>query len=315
MKKRNLYKPLLWTILLAFLVINAIAFFHAYKFTHFDTSGSSERRSATELSFTQKLGMLLFGVDLPRPTNKTIPSQAYETIKLQSNKEIECWYIPIDSAKGTVILFHGYGGEKSSMLDKAEVFQQLGYNTLLADFMGAGGSEGVQTTIGFKEAIQVKTCIDYLKKRGEQNIVLFGTSLGATAIMKAMKDYQPETKALLLECPFGTMLQTVKNRFSIMDVPSFPMAHLLVFWGGAQNGFNAFAHNPTEYAKVITTPTLLLYGEKDDRVTIAETHAIFTNLAGPKKLVTYPLAGHENYLNKYEADWTNEVAQFLKENE
>lgn len=29
------------------------------------------------------------------------------------------------------------------------------------------------------------------------------------------------------------------------------MANLLVFWGGVQNDFNAFKHNPTDYAKNI----------------------------------------------------------------
>jgi uncharacterized protein len=311
MNKKRMYKRLLWVLLLAFVFVNAIAFFHAYKFTHFDASAARRIENATELSFGQKLGLLLTGADMPRPLNRAQPDRPYETIKLQSNKAIESWYIPTDSSKGTVALFHGYGGEKSTMLDKADVFRQLGYNTLVVDFMGAGGSEGVQTTIGFMEAQQVRTCVDYLKKRGEQNIILFGTSMGAAAIMKAMDDEALPVRALILECPFGTMLQTVKNRFVMMGVPSFPMAHLLVFWGGAQNGFNAFAHNPTEYAKDITCPTLLLYGEKDDRVTAEETHEVFTNLAGPKKLVTYPLAGHENYLNKYKGQWTGNVVQFL----
>jgi pimeloyl-ACP methyl ester carboxylesterase len=103
----------------------------------------------------------------------------------------------------------------------------------------------------------------------------------------------------------------VKNRFRMMGVPAFPMAHLLVFWGGVQNGFNAYGHNPRDYAKSITTPTLLLYGEKDDRVTTKETAEIFAHLAGPRQLVTYPLAGHENYLNKYGVQWTADVARFL----
>lgn len=312
MKKRTLYKRLFWAMLLVVLLLNAVAFFHAYKFTHFDASPTAHKKKTSERSVGDKLGMLLFGADLPRPGNKATPQHPFETLRLKSNKEIECWYLPADSAKGTVVLLHGYGGEKSSMLDKADVFHQLGYNTLLADFMGAGGSEGVQTTIGYKEAAQVATCVDYLRQRGEQNIILFGTSMGAAAVMKAMNDHPLEVRALILECPFGTMLQTVKNRFRMMGVPSFPMAHLLVFWGGVQNGFNAYAHNPTDYAKRITKPTLVLYGEKDDRVTMEETREVYVHLAGRKKLITYPLAGHENYLNKYEVEWTADVARFLK---
>jgi alpha-beta hydrolase superfamily lysophospholipase len=201
------------------------------------------------------------------------------------------------------------------MLDKADIFLDLGYNTLLVDFMGSGGSEGNQTTIGFDEAEEVKTAFDYLKDKGEKNIVLFGTSMGAVAIMKAQKDYHLNANLVILECPFGTMLETVQARFSSMKVPSFPMANLLVFWGGVQNGFNAFKHNPVDYAKQITCPVLLLSGEKDDRVSLKEINGIFNNLAGKKKLTTYPLAGHENYLKKYKDEWTSDITTFINENE
>jgi alpha-beta hydrolase superfamily lysophospholipase len=311
MTSRLFFKRFLWFLLLLIFCINVVALFHAYKLTHFDATATRKIENAYGLSTADKLGLVLTGADMPRPKNKTWPARPYQTVRLKSNKAIECWYIPRDSAKGTVALFHGYGGEKSGMLDKAEVFRQLGYNTLLVDFMGAGGSEGVQTTIGYKEAQQVKTCVDYLLQKGEKNIVLFGTSMGAAAVMKAMDDHSLPVRSLVLECPFSSMLQTVKNRFAMMGAPSFPLAHVLVFWGGAQNGFNAFAHNPAEYAKDITTPTLLLWGEKDDRVKRQETAEIFQRLAGPKKLVTYPEAGHENYLSKYKEQWTGDVAQFL----
>lgn len=91
-------------------------------------------------------------------------------VKLQSNKSIECWHIKTYSSKGTVILFHGYGGQKSSLIEKSDEFIKQGYSTLLVDFMGSGGSEGNQTTIGFKEAVEVKTCFDYLTKSGEKNL-------------------------------------------------------------------------------------------------------------------------------------------------
>lgn len=310
-RKRSL-KKFLWLLLVLLLCVNAVAFFHAYKFTHFDASATGRITSASGLSLGQKLSMLFTGAPMPRPVNKAKPSGRYETIRLHSNKTIECWFVPTDSARGTVALFHGYGGEKSGMLDKAEVFRGLGYNTLLVDFMGAGGSEGVQTTIGYKEAQEVKTCVDYLKGRGEHNIILFGTSMGAAAIMKTMNDNVLPVRAVVLECPFSTMQQTVENRFAMVGVPSFPLAYLLMFWGGVQNGFNAFDHNPEAYARRIHCPTLLMWGEKDDRVKRFETTEIFDHLAGPKKLVTYPLAGHENYLVKYREQWSGDVAQFLK---
>ena len=153
------------------------------------------------------------------------------------------------------------------MLDKAEIFLSLGCNTMLVDFMGSGRSEGDQTTIGYFEAEEVKTAFDYLEKNGEKEIVLFGTSMGAVAIMKAIRDYSLAPSSIIVECPFGTMLHTAEARFKLLDVPSFPMAGLLVFWGGVQNNFNAFRHNPSEYAKAITCPNVLPHRRSSGLVT------------------------------------------------
>lgn len=309
--RKKWIKRSLWVLTSIFVLMNSMAIFHSYKLTHFADNTLKKTENPTKLSIGQKIKTLFFGVSNPRPENDCLPNQKYETIKLKSNKEIECWSIKSQKPIGTVIIFHGFGGDKSSMLDKSEIFLELGYNTFLVDFMGSGGSEGNQTTIGFLEAEQVKTSFNYLKNKGEKNILLFGTSMGAVAIMKAIHDFDLKPKSIILECPFGSMYETVCARFKTMNAPTFPMAGLLVFWGGVQNGFWAFGHNPTEYAKKIKCPTLLFYGAKDEKVSLKEIHTIFQNLKGKKKLRIYPNAGHENYLNDYKSEWIKDVNAFL----
>jgi uncharacterized protein len=304
---------ILWISLILFILMNIVAYFHAYKFTHFSLTETSKTGQPQKLSFTEKTMTILFGVNNPRPENKIIPDQPFETVKLKSNKQIECWLIKSKEHRGTVILFHGYGSDKSSMLGKATLLRDLGYNTLLVDFMGSGGSEGVQTTVGVLEALEVKTAFDFLDSSGERNILLLGTSMGAVAIMRAEAEFRLPAKALILECPFGTLLETVETRFRTMHIPVFPMAHLLVFWGGAQNAFNGFSHKPVQYAKSITCPTLLLYGEKDDKVSGKEIDEIYYNLQGPKKVKRYPLAGHGDYLVQYKTAWEEDIHSFLSD--
>lgn len=305
-------KRCIWGIVLLFALMNVVAFFHAYKFTHFTNDVVEKTKDPKKLSTADKISTLIFGVNNPRPKNDKQPSTPFETVKLKSNKEIECWSIKTENPKGTVVLFHGFSGQKSTMLDKANIFRELGYNTFIVDFMGSGGSEGNQTTIGFMEGEQVKTCFDYLTIQGEKNIYLFGTSMGAVAIMKCMNDYTIHPKGILIECPFGSMYQTVCARFKTMHAPTFPMAGLLVFWGGVQNGFWAFGHNPAEYAKNISCPTLLMSGGKDEKVSAEEINEIFSNLKGKKYLKTYEESGHENFLTKNETEWREDVKEFLK---
>lgn len=311
MNSRKIILRLIGLGLALFVLLNIIAIFHAYKFTHFADSNIEKTQNPNQLSLLSKVKTIAFGVNNPRPENSNWPKQPFETIELISNKKIECWRIQSSNPKGTVILFHGFGGHKSALLDKSDEFLKLGYNTMLIDFMGSGGSEGNQTTIGFFESEEVKTCYEYLLNKGEKNIILFGTSMGAVAILKAFHQYNITPSSIILECPYGTMYQTVCARFKSMNIPTFPMAGLLVFWGGIENNFWAFSHNPSQYAKSVTCPTLLLYGELDEKVSKMETNEIFNNLNGLKELKIYPNAGHENYLNKHNKEWVSDIAFFL----
>ena len=309
--KKKYFKRLVYLFLVGFICMNIISFFHAYKFTHFADNNIQKTKIPDKLNATEKMTTLLFGVNNPRPSNKELPQQHYETVMLQSNKKIECWFIKKDSSKGTIIIFHGYSGNKSTMLDKSNEFIKLGYNTLLVDFMGSGGSEGNQTTVGFKEAEEVKTAYEYVSKQGEKKVYLFGTSMGAVAILKAIHDYHLNPAGIIIECPFGSMYKTTCARFKKMNAPCFPMAGLLLFWGGVINNFWALGHNPTEYAKDVHCPTLLLYGNKDESVSHEEIEEIYANMQGKKSLQTFANAGHENYLIKYKAEWMLAVCHFL----
>ena len=312
MKIHNLLRKIIRLMLIIFITINVMAFFHAYKFTHFSENNSEKTKSPEKLSSLEKVKTLFFGVNNPKPKNLKFPSQKYEVLKLESNKEIECWLIKNEKSKGTIILFHGYGGEKSSMIDKSNEFFKMGFSTLLVDFMGIGNSEGSQTTIGFKEAQEVKTVFDYITKTDEKNIYLFGTSMGSVAIMKCINDYDIKPKGIIIECPFGSMYQTVCARFNKMNAPTFPMAGILLFWGGIQNGFWGFSHNPTEYAKKIKCPTLLLYGENDKSVSRKEIDEIYSNLNGIKSINVYKETGHENYLIKNKIEWNKNTKEFIE---
>ncbi len=307
-------KKILWTTAILFALMNIVAGFHAYKFTHFSDAHSDKTKNPKQLGFVAKCQALLFGINNPRPTGSAQPTQPFETVYLQSSKKIECWHVKTPKSKGTVVIFHGFSGNKTSMIDKSDAFIALGYDTFLVDFIGTGGSEGNQTTIGYKEGQDVKTCLDYLKQQNAQNIIVFGTSMGAAAILKAAEAFEIQPAAMILECPFGSMYQTTCARFTQMGVPCFPMAGLLVFWGGLENGFWAFSHNPQDYARFVHCPTLLLYGEKDAEVSRAETDSIMANLAGAKVLKTYPNAGHENYLKQYRGEWLVDVSDFLVKN-
>ena len=77
-----------------FVLVNIITAFHAYKFTHFASIEGVKTKAPEELTVFEKIKTLIVGVNNIRPANKKVPRQKFETIKIQSNKEIECWFVP-----------------------------------------------------------------------------------------------------------------------------------------------------------------------------------------------------------------------------
>ncbi len=311
----KLGKIIRWGIFIGFIITNIIAYNHAYQFTHFVDPNKYKRTKRPEhLSLLEKVKVLFGGISVPKPVNKNRPDTLFEVIYIEGEEKLETWLIPVPDQKGIVVLFHGYASSKSDLLPYAKEFNNKGYSTLLVDFRGNGGSTGYTTTIGYKEGEDVKLVLEYMQKRfPRERMILFGASMGAAAIMKSVEAYDIQADKIILECPFGSLLTTSKKRFEVMGVPSFPLAEILLFYGGIQTGFNPFKHEPTEYAKAIKIPTLLMYGAKDARVTRAETDTIFKNLAGPKELVIFERAAHEIYLNDHREDWNKMVEEFLSD--
>jgi uncharacterized protein len=295
-----------------FFSINFIAAMHAYKFTHFDDTGRERTSKPEEIGILEAIKTVILGVKLPRPYNTSFPSQPFEKIYIQSNVMLECWKIHPDSSKGTVIIFHGYGGSKGGMIGQSDEFLKMGYSTILVDFMGAGGSEGNTCTIGYTEAENVKAIYDFISISTDKPIILFGTSMGAAAILRAVSRHGVHPSSIIVECPFGSMYKTTTARFQMMHIPSFPMGNLLVFWGGFLNQFWAFDHNPSEYAKHVKCPTLLLHGGKDQKVSQQEIDDIYQNLDCPKTKIKFDEAGHENYYLRFNNEWRGAIVNFLK---
>jgi alpha-beta hydrolase superfamily lysophospholipase len=215
-------------------------------------------------------------------------------------------------ARGTVILCHGYTSDKSRLRPEAEYFRQLGYAVFLLDFSGNGTSEGYQTTIGYREADDVVAAYAWVQARQPgAPVVLYGVSMGAVAILRAEGELGLRPTANIVECPYGSMVQTAQNRFVSMHLPPFPLANLLVFWGSVENAYWAFGLSAGEYARHVTIPTLLLWGTADPRVTRAETDTIFAHLAGPKTRVDFVGLGHEPYWHKYPQQWQETISRFL----
>jgi alpha-beta hydrolase superfamily lysophospholipase len=283
---------------------------------HFSTA---ERRtpSPQSLSVWQKVQVLICGVTVPRPENNRSPEDLGvpgEIVHCVSDDgvHLEGWLISARNPRGTVLLFHGYAASRSAVLEEARALHEMGFTVVLFDFRGSGGSEGNTTTLGYLEAKDVAAAVNHARERGlSRPLVLYGQSMGSAAILRSIAALNVKPDYVILESAFARMLGTVRNRFSLMGVPSFPTAELLVFWGGVQVGFSGFDHNPEEYARTCRCDVLLLHGADDRQALPAEGEAVCNNLQGTKKLVLFEGAGHTSLFGSNPQRWREVVGAFL----
>jgi len=306
--------------LIGFLLLNLMAYRHAWAMTHFVRQEKTRTEPPEHLSTWGKVKVLFTGVTIPRPENTRSPKDfglAFETAKFTGAKglELEAWRIPNEAARTVIVLFHGYASAKDSQLDTAAALHEMGCECWLVDFHGSGGSAGDTTSIGWDEGVDVAASFRFVKERaGGRKVILLGSSLGAASILRAVAQEGVQPDGLILECPFNSLLETTKNRFHAMHLPAFPLAHLLVFWGGRQFGFDGFAHNPAEYARAVHCPTLLMNGDSDARVTRANAQAVRDNLPKDSYFHIFADTGHESYLKKWPEEWREVAQSFLHPN-
>lgn len=302
--------------LLGFVGLNCLAYFHGRTMSRYATS--TDRTSSPEkLRALDKARVLLTGVTIPRPTNHRSPAHygmPFETVQFKGafGVKLQAWQVERAGAHGTIVMFHGHGAAKDSLLPAAEIFFKLGWNCALVDFHGSGGSGTNVTSLGWHEAEDVIHAVKYLVPDYiEEPVVLYGVSMGSAAVLRALHISKLEPDAVILELPYDRLLNAARQRFAAMHVPSWPAADLLLFYGGMHGGFDSFAMAPAEFARSVHCPTLLMNGEIDRRAPPRQALAVFKNLAGPKIHKQFRGLGHRNFSRHDPENWTATVSSFL----
>lgn len=307
-----------YVLLFVFLFFNIICAFQAYHFTRFDENAKSQ--DPKQMGIPDKTSAALFGV--PVPKSKVVDSLTIAhnnvTLTTEDGFKLASWELQHSttgsvSARGTIVMFHGHGSSRSGIIAEATEFYNLGWNVFMTDFRSHGESEGSECYVGYKEVRDVKAAYDHVAATGEKNIVLYGISMGAATVSKAMYDYPPiQPRKIILEMPFASMHEAVEGFVRTMKLPDEPLGTFLTFWGGTELGIWAFANKPEEYVKKISCPALLQWGRKDIRVTEKETDELFANLGSKqKKIVKYDGVAHESICKHSHEKWMQNITAFL----
>ena len=310
-KLRQYFLWIAWILLIQIVLANVSAAIYAYKFTHFYTNPPPYKPTKNIFAKTWKL---FTGPRIYKLLPDSVAPPGYVTIKLRTNNNlsIDGWYSKVDTTKGCIIFFHGITNNKTVLLKEADEFKSWGYNLLLIDFRAHGSSEGAKSSFGYKETDEVEKAFQFARLQGNKNIILYGSSLGSVVIMKAAAESKITPSAIIADMPFGSLRDHLKARASEVGFPSEPFAFLTTLWIGIENGYNGFNHQVYNYAKKINCPVLLQGGDRDMYVGEKEIKRIFQNLkVAHKKLVIYPGANHQSFLQYDPIYWQKNITGFL----
>lgn len=148
MRRSRLLRAVGGGLVLGLVALNVVAYRQAHGFTHFAPVGPR-----TRIGQLSAVEVLIDGPRVPRPENRRTPADiglAYERHVFRGGRGValEAWLVHRTDAHGTVVLFHGHAASKDSQLREARAFHGMGFNALLVDFYGSGGSDGSGTSIG-----------------------------------------------------------------------------------------------------------------------------------------------------------------------
>jgi fermentation-respiration switch protein FrsA (DUF1100 family) len=196
-------------------------------------------------------------------------------LKTDGDNVVNALHFKVPNPKGVVLFCHGNKGNLTKWGDRVAYFLEFNYEVLVFDYRNYGKSTGsFNETNMYNDGL---TVYNHLKKSfNEENIVVYGFSLGSTFATKIAANNSP--KELVLEAPFYNFKKAAKYKFKF--VPTF----LLKYQFRTDNDiFN------------VTSPITIFHGNKDKTTSFKQSKLLLgLNTLTQNKFVVIDGATHHD---------------------
>jgi fermentation-respiration switch protein FrsA (DUF1100 family) len=222
------------------------------------------------------------------------------------------WFIPPKN-HAVVIFVHGLGGNRSGLLDDAQMVVSHGYGALLFDLRNSGESSGALTTLGLLEANDVRSAVRFVEGQLESRpkIALFGHSMGAAASLLAGEEAGAD--AIVSISSFTSIEDNVANAFETMTgLPPFPFAPIVIYFAEREVGRNITEISPANAVRHYKSmPVLFIHGAQDNLVPVSNLYALYEGANDPKEFFIIEEAGHFGFRAVEPEEYENRIMSFL----
>lgn len=224
------------------------------------------------------------------------------------NIKLYARYINNNSDK-TIILHSGYRSTQFSFKERALFFSEQGYNVLQPETRSHDRSEGEYITFGNYEKDDLNKWIDQeISSSPEQNIILYGESMGAATTMLSQATPHPNVKAYIEDCGYDSVVQQLKDTVHIItpylkyipmlnDINWFEKEEKLVQILNEKKikpilKFDLYEVSPLESVKTSNIPKLFIHGDADWFIPPVAMNNLYSNSIGYKEKLSVQGAGH-----------------------
>lgn len=201
---------------------------------------------------------------------KKVTTTSFDGLKLVGH------YIEQNSDK-TVIIVHGFGGTYQDMQQHCNLFYQRDYNILLTENRAHGESEGRCVGFGYVDRQDICGWINFLNQsKPNQKIVLFGLSMGGTAVCFTASEKLPSNVvAIISDCAFSNgskQIDYVLKKYKILG--KIAKKHLLSYLKRLY-ALDILQIDATKSVKNTKIPILYIHGSDDKYVPIENMFELY----------------------------------------
>ena len=213
--------------------------------------------------------------------------------------KINVLHFKIENPKGVIVYFHGNSDNLHRWGNIASEFTEYQYDVLVMDYRGYGKSLGPRNEEFLYSDSQF--IYDYAKKMyGEENIIIFGRSLGGAFATKIGAENRP--KSVILEAAFYS-LEDIVNRWLPKKVTNRVAPTMTYHFLSYEN------------IKKIQVPLYHFHGTKDSVVPLKSGKKLFEAFKKSqpkisKKFIEISEGGHNDLINFEE--FKSEILKILK---
>lgn len=283
----------------------------------------SKRTRSTTLFVIASITTLALGCAIAGPAPAAIPpapsSLAADNVLIHSasGNSISAWVAKGDKGRGAVLLLHGVGSNRLSMLPRAEFLHKLGFTILALDFRAHGESPGEFTTFGARESLDAAAALEFLKTVAPgERVGVIGVSMGGAAALLGAEPLSVD--ALVLESVYPTIRDAVRDRLVALSGPlGFASRNLTSPILGLihrRTGVSESEMQPIQRIGSVHSPILVLAGTADPYTPLKEAKALFARAPSPKTFWQVNGARHEDLYKYLGAEYERRVGDFLTRN-